>query len=418
MSRPIIEIRNLSKRYRLGTVGADSLRDEFGLFLARFRSGRSRQLPIVRPPKTIWALKDINLSVQSGEVVGIIGGNGAGKSTLLKILSRITEPTKGEAVLRGRTASLLEVGTGFHPDLTGRENIFLNAAVLGMRKEETKRKLSDIIAFSEIETFIETPVKRYSSGMRVRLAFAVAAFLDPEILIMDEVLAVGDESFQKKCLGKMSDVATAGRTILFVSHDLAAIQSLCQRVIVLRKGEIFADDQPAEAIRKYLAEIPAYTGNSNEEEPADGQGARIASVSVSQGPGTVENLLRSGNPAHISVGLCRMTTGTRFALEIYNEMGAMVSRITSKGIRHDGESTLLTCVMDPLLLIPGRYRLAGMVIFQDEAQHHVENLAAFTVSPGSINGHGISNHRACGLVHLPHRWQACELPQNAFCTGR
>jgi lipopolysaccharide transport system ATP-binding protein len=418
MSTPIIEVRDLSKRYRLGTIGAESVRDEFGLFLARFHSKKSKEPPIVRTPKTIWALKNINFNVQPGEVLGIIGSNGAGKSTLLKILSRITEPTKGEAVLRGRAASLLEVGTGFHPDLTGRENIFLNAAILGMRKEETKRKLADIIAFSEIEAFIETPVKRYSSGMRVRLAFAVAAFLDPEILIMDEVLAVGDESFQKKCLGKMSDVATAGRTILFVSHDLAAVQNLCGRVIVLRKGEIFADDQPAEAIRKYLAEIPAFTEHLDEEELPCGQGARIVSVSISQGPGTVENLLRSGNPAHLSVYLRRMTTGTWCVLEIYNEMGAMISRITSKGTRHEGESLLLTCVMDPLLLIPGHYRLAGMVIFQDEVQHYIENLGSFRVNPGSIDGQRISNRRASGLVHLPHRWQAYEVQSDALGTSR
>jgi lipopolysaccharide transport system ATP-binding protein len=412
MSKPIIEVHDLSKRYCLGTVGADSLRDEFGLFLARFRSKKSKEPPIVRRPKTIWALKDINFDVEPGEVLGIIGSNGAGKSTLLKILSRITKPTKGEAALRGRTASLLEVGTGFHPDLTGRENIFMNAAILGMKKDETKRKLSDIIAFSEIEGFIETPVKRYSSGMRVRLAFAVAAFLDPEILIMDEVLAVGDESFQKKCLGKMSDVATDGRTILFVSHDLAAVQNFCARVIVLRKGEIFADDQPAEAIRKYLAEIPAYTGHAGEEELPCGKSARIAFVSISQGPGTVENLLMAGNPAHLNIGLHRMTSGKWCVLEIYNEMGAMISRITSKGARHEGESILLSCVMDPLLLIPGRYRLAGLVIFHDEVQHHVENLGNFTVNPGSIDGHRISDRRACGLVHLPHRWQAYEIQRD------
>jgi lipopolysaccharide transport system ATP-binding protein len=227
MTKPIIEVKHISKRYRLGAFGTTTLREDLESFVAKLRRKETLLTPAeTQKGKAIWALNDVSFDAKPGELIGIIGGNGAGKSTLLKILSRITEPTRGEAILRGRVASLLEVGTGFHPDLSGRENIFLNAAILGMRKQETKKKLDEIIAFSEVENFIDTPIKRYSSGMRVRLAFAVAAFLEPEILIVDEVLAVGDESFQRKCLGKMSDVSKHGRTILFVSHDLAAVQNL------------------------------------------------------------------------------------------------------------------------------------------------------------------------------------------------
>ena len=420
MSKPIIEVHNLSKRYRLGTFGVDTIQDDFRQFLSRFRPKKSEESQADRPSKTIWALKDINFSVQPGEVVGIIGGNGAGKSTLLKILSRITEPTKGEAILRGRVASLLEVGTGFHPDLTGRENIFLNAAILGMRKEETKRKLSDIIAFSEIEGFIDTPVKRYSSGMRVRLAFAVAAFLDPEILIVDEVLAVGDESFQRKCLGKMSDVATDGRTILFVSHDLTAVQNLCERVVVLRKGEICVDDQSGEAIRKYLAEIPTYAAQPVEEGLGDSSGPRIVSVSISQGPETVENLLMSGKPAHLNIELRGGMRGAWCVLEIHHESGALVSRVSSKGATQAEVNDLvrLKCLMDPLLLSPGRYRLAGSIVFHDEIQYHSEHLGAFTVRPGSFHGNQMVDDQGLGLVHLPHRWEAYEAESEFLCASQ
>ncbi len=207
-----------------------------------------------RDGETIWALKDVNFTVEQGEALGIIGRNGAGKSTLLKILSRVTAPTSGHARVKGRIASLLEVGTGFHPDLTGRENIYLNGAIMGMSRQEVRRKLDEIVAFAEIEQFIDTPVKRYSSGMYVRLAFAVAAHLDPEILVVDEVLAVGDAEFQKKCLGKMGDVAKEGRTVLFVSHNMQAIKSLCNRVLHLASGKLVNQGMPQQVISEYLAE--------------------------------------------------------------------------------------------------------------------------------------------------------------------
>ena len=209
-----------------------------------------------RPATTIddfWALRDVSFDVAQGEVVGLIGRNGAGKSTLLKILSRITDPTTGRVVLNGRVASLLEVGTGFHPELSGRENIFLNAAILGMSRAETARKFDEIVAFAEVEQFLDTPVKRYSSGMYVRLAFAVAAHLEPEILVVDEVLAVGDADFQKRCLGKMHEVSRGGRTVLFVSHNMAAIQALCSRAIWLENGAVAADGSVGDSVRRYLS---------------------------------------------------------------------------------------------------------------------------------------------------------------------
>jgi lipopolysaccharide transport system ATP-binding protein len=271
MSKPIITVENLSKRYHLGQIGATTLRDSAQQLWHRLRgqnpdyvlgkaaapsssdSGFKLKLPLLPPDSgfkshpsslsvssdDLWALRDVSFEVNQGEVLGIIGRNGAGKSTLLKILSRITEPTSGRAVIRGRVASLLEVGTGFHPELTGRENIFLNGAILGMKKGEIAKKFDEIVAFSEVERFIDTPVKRYSSGMYVRLAFAVAAHLEPEILIVDEVLAVGDVAFQKKCLGKMGDVARNGRTVLFVSHNMAAVVALCSDCIWLQGGELF-----------------------------------------------------------------------------------------------------------------------------------------------------------------------------------
>jgi lipopolysaccharide transport system ATP-binding protein len=228
-----IRVENLSKRYVIGAAQErqDTLRD---WLVAAGRSLRRRKVE----ENEFWALRDVSFTVQRGEVVGVIGRNGAGKSTLLKILSRITEPTSGRALINGRMGSLLEVGTGFHPELTGRENIFLNGAILGMRRAEIARKFDEIVAFAEIEKFLDTPVKRYSSGMYVRLAFAVAAHLEPEILLVDEVLAVGDAAFQKKCLGKMGDVAKEGRTVLFVSHNMSAVQRLCQNAIFLRDGRM------------------------------------------------------------------------------------------------------------------------------------------------------------------------------------
>lgn len=258
--QPIISVENLSKKYIIGhqkrerytslrDVLANGAKHTLGKLLHPFA-----EKEIDETHEDFWALKDVSFDIQQGDRVGIIGRNGAGKSTLLKILSRITEPTAGRVKIRGRVASLLEVGTGFHPELTGRENIYLNGAILGMSKAEIKRKFDEIVAFAEVEKFLDTPVKRYSSGMYVRLAFAVAAHLEPEILIVDEVLAVGDALFQKKCMGKMEQVGQEGRTVLFVSHNLGSIRSLCTRSVLLNKGVIEADGTPDSVINEYLAD--------------------------------------------------------------------------------------------------------------------------------------------------------------------
>jgi len=298
---PIIQVENLSKLYRIGlreeiheslVSAVVSLMKRPLMNLQRLRKLSTFGENDDESEDTIWALKDVSFEVQQGEVLGIIGHNGAGKSTLLKILSRITEPTKGEAKIYGRVSSLLEVGTGFNPELTGRENIYLNGAILGMRKTEIDRRFCEIVDFAEIDRFVDTPVKRYSSGMYVRLAFAVAAHLEPEILLVDEVLAVGDAAFQQKCLGKMGDVAKEGRTVLFVSHNMSAVNTLCQSAIMLQSGQIAYHGNVADTITCYLENV--HGGNRNPdhtkassvafpEDPAKPLQVRKVSLTNAQG---------------------------------------------------------------------------------------------------------------------------------------
>jgi lipopolysaccharide transport system ATP-binding protein len=276
MSNPVIQVENLSKYYRLGLIGGGTLHEDINRWIAKVR-GKPDPLLMIddkdhgnRKDGQIWALRDINLEVNEGEILGIIGRNGAGKSTLLKILSKITAPTEGRIKIKGRVGSLLEVGTGFHPELTGRENIYLNGTILGMRHAEVSSKLEEIVEFAEMAKFIDTPVKRYSSGMRVRLAFAVAAHLEPEILVIDEVLAVGDAAFQKKCLGKMKDVAGHGRTILFVSHNLPSIITLCTKAMLLENGLVQGIGETKEIIQTYMGEAGKHSAIwVNEENNLD-----------------------------------------------------------------------------------------------------------------------------------------------------
>ncbi|GIV38772.1 MAG: ABC transporter ATP-binding protein [Thermonema sp.] len=273
MSNIVLSVENVWKQYRLGVIGVSSLREEIERFWAKIKG---KEAPLFKVGETndrqnirgryVWALQDINFEVKQGQVVGIIGENGAGKSTLLKILSKVTPPTKGIIRIKGRIASLLEVGTGFHPELTGRENIFLNGAILGMTKNDIRKKFDEIVEFSGIGKYVDTPVKRYSSGMYVRLAFAVAAHLEPEILIVDEVLSVGDAEFQKRCLGKMQDVSSEGRTVLFVSHNMAAVHSLCSYGILMNQGKVKFQGNIDVAIKNYLNQVTIKNDNKTQIE--------------------------------------------------------------------------------------------------------------------------------------------------------
>lgn len=336
MSNPIIKINNLSKRYRIGAKeqGYKTFREAIvdGISapvrnlaklrkLTKFKSGQSQNEEDV-----IWALKDICFEVNEGEVLGIIGRNGAGKTTLLKILSRITEPTSGTIEINGRVSSLLEVGTGFHPELTGRENIFLNGAILGMRKREIEQKFDEIVNFSEIEKFIDTPVKRYSSGMYVRLAFAVAAHLEPEVLLVDEVLAVGDIVFQRKCLGKMEEVAKGGRTVLFVSHNMESIRKLCTRGIILHEGTVVMEGCTDETVSKYLGETMDRTAERTwpdiNKAPGDDV-VRMHAVRVLDQNGKVCTNFDVRDPMSVELEYWVLEEGHRLVLQLYfiNEMG-------------------------------------------------------------------------------------------------
>jgi lipopolysaccharide transport system ATP-binding protein len=302
MSDTVIKVENLSKQYRLGLVGTGTLAHDLNRWWCRMRGkedpylqvGQTNDRTTKGSSEYVWALKDVNFEVKRGEMLGIIGRNGAGKSTLLKILSRVTAPTTGSVKARGRIAALLEVGTGFHPELTGRENLYLNGALNGMTQAEVTRKFDEIVDFSGCERYIDTPVKRYSSGMSVRLGFAVAAHLEPEILIVDEVLAVGDAEFQKKCIGKMQDVAGHGRTVLFVSHNMNAIEQLCSSVLVLSNGELIMESSNVgQTIKEYL-KISQSLGSesfwSNEDDAFSNQWFKPLKVSISNSDGTLSEM--------------------------------------------------------------------------------------------------------------------------------
>ncbi|MBV8900860.1 MAG: ATP-binding cassette domain-containing protein [Verrucomicrobia bacterium] len=419
MGKSIIEAHGLGKQYRLGILGARTLREDAGRLVRSLLRREVARGPGAERKGFAWALRDVSFNIAPGEAVGFIGGNGAGKSTLLKLLARITEPSAGSAKIRGKVAALLEVGSGFHNELTGRENIFLNAAILGMPRAATQRKLDEIIDFSGVEKYIDTPVKRYSSGMRVRLAFAVAAFLEPDILIADEVLAVGDANFQKKSLGKMSDVARQGRTVLFVSHDLAAVQNLCRRVIVLQKGSLLADGPAAGSIRTYLGSLQsartAQVGTGPRQAAADRP--HLADFSVNQGPDTVEDLLLSGRQAVLSFALRRVEPDVHCCVEIYTETGVLVTRFATRGYiegNFTGDVTL-RCRTESLLLNPGRYRLAFQIFQRDALVEYHEHLTTFEVSHGTIGAHRLWSHEANGLFFFPHDWTA--EPLAAEVTG-
>ena len=329
MTNTAIRVDGLGKRYVIGELESHSaLRDAIGEAIRApigwLRRGHARRK--ARSEEHVWALRNATFDVAPGEVVGIIGRNGAGKTTLLKLLSRITQPTEGSADVYGRVGSLLEVGTGFHPDLTGRENVFLNGAILGMRHAEIERKFDEIVEFAGVERFIDTPVKRFSSGMQVRLAFAVAAHFEPDILLVDEVLAVGDHDFQKKCMGRMEDVGARGRTVLFVSHSMPAVLRLCPRVVLLDRGGVVADGPAREVTRAYLESGLGTSAAREWPDMADAPGddvVRLRSVRVLDHTGHVSEEVDVSRPAEIEVRyrLCQPATGLQTALTFTNEDG-------------------------------------------------------------------------------------------------
>jgi lipopolysaccharide transport system ATP-binding protein len=326
----VISVENLSKSYQLGQIGTGTFAHDLVVWVARMRGKPNPILKIGQDDhgnhqgEEIWALKDVSFTVQQGEVLGIIGRNGAGKSTLLKILSRVTAPSSGKIKVKGRIASLLEVGTGFHPELTGRENVYLNGAILGMSRGEIDRKFDEIVDFSGVEKFIDTPVKRYSSGMYVRLAFAVAAHLEPEILVVDEVLAVGDAEFQKKCLGKMGDVAQEGRTVLFVSHNMGAITQICSKGLLLVKGSVDEINTPEETIQKYLFKgVDSGTDIRFETKQKAEKIANIKRLWLGDEEGVPISVANTSQPFSIGVefDIAQVVKNFEIYLRIYNEVG-------------------------------------------------------------------------------------------------
>lgn len=410
-----LRVDNVSKRYRIGARNTHgSLRDALSQATKRslhgiktLIAGRNRSAS----DKGFWVLKNVSFDLHQGEVLGIIGRNGAGKSTLLKILSRITEPTEGRIEGYGRVGSLLEIGTGFHPELTGRENIYLNGAVLGMTGTEIQRKFDEIVNFSEIEQFLETPVKRYSSGMYVRLAFAVAAHLQPEILIIDEVLAVGDAAFQKKCLGKMDDVAKAGRTVIFVSHNLATIQTLCTRAIVLGRSSVLYDGAVADAVATYLRSLEV-SGSEDVLERKEWRGngeIRLTKIEISPGDHGMADSLIAGRPARFRFQVDVLRPSSSCAFTIYDQLGQQVTYFDSalngqQDCVDPERGAAFSCEIDELPLLPGRYRINVAITCEGELQDHVEGAAFFEVEAGKIYGRAAPRQNGYCNVLLDHRW--------------
>ncbi len=364
-----------------------------------------------------WALRNVSLEIREGDVVGLIGRNGAGKSTLLKILSRITQPTTGRVTIRGRVSSLLEVGTGFHPELTGRENVYMNGTILGMTKREIDRKFDEIVDFSGVEKFLETPVKRYSSGMQVRLAFAVAAHLDPEVLIVDEVLAVGDAEFQMKCIGKMQSVAKSGRTVLFVSHNMGAVSNLCERGVVLSNGSITFSGTAEEAVQNYLSlvDTAAQVKLSDRTDRLGNGEARLTHCNVYVPGTTVVNQLTAGLPGCFDFEISPERFGATCAFTIYDISGVPVSSFNSQAtmLRSTGEEkrtsrSVLRCQIDEILLRPGTYRINVAVYVGGQLADHIEGAAMVVVGTGYVRGTPILS-QGRGSVVFPHRWETAEI---------
>jgi lipopolysaccharide transport system ATP-binding protein len=398
MNDTAIQVQDLGKLYHIGKEHAryETIREHIARII---KSPFQRAAGLFRHSEednsTVWALKDVSLEIKQGEAVGIIGRNGAGKTTLLKILSRVTEPTQGWAKVRGRVGSLLEVGTGFHPELTGRENIFLNGAILGMKKEKIKSGFDEIVAFSEIEKFIDTPVKHYSSGMYLRLAFAVAAHLEPEVLLVDEVLAVGDAAFREKCLSKMESVSKAKRTVLFVSHNMAAIEALCQRVIIIDKGQVAFSGEPAEAIKRYL-KLNVTSKKASKDLSENNRGEMIIrKIRILDDSGKENSMFRIGDNINLELSLDSgdreiNTPVIRFGIE--NAYGIRVCNLFSditlpRSFLLKGKSTV-TCHWSECRLVPGIYHVKLAVGHKGIGIDVVEQAIDFEIIQSDIYGTG------------------------------
>jgi lipopolysaccharide transport system ATP-binding protein len=411
--RPIIRAEGVSKQYRIGRSKDEfpTLRDALaGAVRVPLRWAGIAARPA--PPK-FWALRDVDFEVQPGEVVGIIGRNGAGKSTLLKILSRITEPTTGRIELYGRMATLLEVGTGFHPELTGRENVYLNGAILGMRREEINRKFDEIVAFAEVSKFIDTPVKHYSSGMYVRLAFAVAANLEPEILIVDEVLAVGDIQFQKKCLGKMSSVAREGRTVIFVSHNLAAVKNLCDRTIMLEEGVLKDIGPTEEVVHKYLVRLDDEEDrNLNERIDRSGSGdIRCVRISFLDASKNEVPFLYANQLCHIQLefeakptGLTNVKVGIGIDDREFNRIVTLYSDFTADSFEVKQERGTFICSISELNLRPDTYLLSVFVGNEFQKFDLIIHAAKLEIHDDNFYGTGRLPDRDQGPLLIRHSW--------------
>ena len=418
MSRPAILVEHLSKSYRLGAASkrSDSLRDALALALASpFRRFREAGEVNDDEARTFWALRDVGFEVQPGEVVGIIGRNGAGKSTLLKIISRIVEPTSGSIRLRGRVASLLEVGTGFHPELTGRENIFLNGSILGMKRYEITRKFDEIVAFAGVEKFIDTPVKRYSSGMYVRLAFAVAAHLEPEILIIDEVLAVGDAEFQAKCLGKMREISKShGRTVLFVSHNLNAIVQLCQSAVLLSGGSVAKIGPSMEVMRAYasqaeLSESVDLAGHPN-RSPMLRPVIRRVELLGSQGESSPVYFPEAPMEVRLRIDCPRAIASPKIALAVNNWRGDRIFAVATylssdaPSMMAEGEASVVASFELPALAA-GSYSVDLSMMDAETLLDEVHSAIAFEVPPSNYLRSTVQYSDVFGVIMVRSAWK-------------
>lgn len=425
MSNVVIRIENLTKEYRLGTINHGTLKQDLQSWWARLR-GKEDPNSIVSHPSLnaqqglnphFLALDDVSFDVKQGEAVGIIGRNGAGKSTLLKILSRVTAPTRGEVKIRGRVASLLEVGTGFHPELTGRENIFLNGTIHGMKRAEILRKLDEIIAFAEIDQFIDTPVKRYSSGMYVRLGFAVAAHLEPEILIVDEVLAVGDFQFQKKCLGKMQDVGREGRTVLFVSHQMESISNLCTRAILLQNGTLIESGQTRTVIESYLQSAQKLdTTPLLERKDRSGTGRiRFTSTWTENAQGKKGVPVLSGDDLTIVAAYelprDEKISGVRVAFGLMDKIGTqftdLTNTLTGDSFELQGRRGEFRCTIPRLPLNTGRYSYHAFVCSSLGTEDFILNAGSFEVEVGDFFVTGRTVDQQQGTLLIDQQWMLC-----------